>query len=102
MSDIKAIFSGGATWPELKWVVTDSLPATEPPASGFPVPDLADVAFLQYTSGTSSLNRDCLFYTRSVERYGYPWLVRMKSLDAVDKQTWVRSKTTAAGHGVPR
>lgn len=55
MSDIKGVFSsGGAAWPELNWVVTDSLamPTEADEDSGrFPVPDAADVAFLQYTSG---------------------------------------------------
>lgn len=55
MSDIKAIFSSGATsWPELTWVVTDSLAsATEADEDNrrFPAPGPSDVAFLQYTSG---------------------------------------------------
>lgn len=54
MSDIKGMFSGGTAWPELQWVVTDSLPVNGGASEvdgGFPVPDSADVAFLQYTSG---------------------------------------------------
>lgn len=54
MADIKSMFSGGTEWPELQWVVTDYLPANGGASEldgGFPVPDPADVAFLQYTSG---------------------------------------------------
>ncbi|CAM9492519.1 unnamed protein product [Scytosiphon promiscuus] len=58
MSDIKGIFSSGGTpWPDLKWVVTDSLAsATEADEDSgrFNAPDPADVAFLQYTSGSTS------------------------------------------------
>lgn len=57
MSDIKGMFSSDATsWPELMWVVTDSLAsATEADEDSgrFAVPGPADVAFLQYTSGTN-------------------------------------------------
>ena len=55
MADIKGMFSSGTTaWPELTWVVTDSLslPTEGVEESGkFSLPDPADVAFLQYTSG---------------------------------------------------
>lgn len=55
MSDIKGIFSsGGTAWPELNWVVTDSLTAAteaDEDSGRFDAPDPADVAFLQYTSG---------------------------------------------------
>lgn len=55
------MFSGGAAWPELKWVVTDSLPAPTDDASQttgrFPMPDATDVAFLQYTSGEVTVNK---------------------------------------------
>lgn len=53
MSDIKSMFAGGAAWPELQWVVTDSLLVPESDSTeSFSVPDPADIAFLQYTSGT--------------------------------------------------
>lgn len=55
MSDIKSMFAGGATWPEMQWVVTDSL-STEV-TERFSAPEPADVAFLQYTSGQSPV--DC-------------------------------------------
>lgn len=55
MSDIKGMFSsGGTAWPELNWVVTDSLAVpteADEDSERFPVPEPADVAFLQYTSG---------------------------------------------------
>lgn len=55
MADIKGMFSSGTTaWPELTWVVTDSLTlSTEgmEESGRFSAPDPADVAFLQYTSG---------------------------------------------------
>lgn len=51
MAQIKGMFTGGATWPDMKWIVTDSMPAAQPPADGFPVQELEDVAFLQFTSG---------------------------------------------------
>lgn len=57
MSDIKGMFSSDATsWPELNWVVTDSLAsATEADEDSgrFASPCPGDVAFLQYTSGMS-------------------------------------------------
>ncbi|CAN0147710.1 unnamed protein product, partial [Laminaria digitata] len=52
MSDIKGMFAGGAAWPELNWVVTDSLPLPKEGGSWeFQAPEASDVAFLQYTSG---------------------------------------------------
>ena len=59
MSDIKEMFSfssGEASWPELSWVVTDSLvAATEADEDRrFVAPGPADVAFLQYTSGMNA------------------------------------------------
>lgn len=52
MADIKNIFSGGSSWPELDWVVTDSLPVSADASQAqFPAPEPSDVAFLQYTSG---------------------------------------------------
>lgn len=57
MSDIKGMFSfssGATAWPELNWVVTDSLAATteaDEDSGRFAAPGPADVAFLQYTSG---------------------------------------------------
>eukprot|EP00904_Undaria_pinnatifida_P011866 jgi/Undpi1/780/HiC_scaffold_10.g04244.m1 len=54
MSDIKGMFTGGAAWPELNWVVTDSLPLPSPKEGDsyeFNAPEADDVAFLQYTSG---------------------------------------------------
>eukprot|EP00903_Cladosiphon_okamuranus_P012305 g11537.t1 len=58
MSDIKGMFSSGSTsWPELSWVVTDSLAAAteaDDDSGRFAAPGPADVAFLQYTSGSTS------------------------------------------------
>ncbi|CAB1114142.1 unnamed protein product [Ectocarpus sp. CCAP 1310/34] len=57
MADIKGMFSGGASWPELNWVVTDSLAsvtAADEDTGRFSVPDPTDVAFIQYTSGSTS------------------------------------------------
>eukprot|EP00752_Nemacystus_decipiens_P001493 g1467.t1 len=60
MSDIKGMFSfssEASSWPELNWVVTDSLAAAteaDEDSGRFAAPDPADVAFLQYTSGSTS------------------------------------------------
>lgn len=57
MSDIKGMFSfssGATAWPELNWVVTDSLAAAteaDDDSGRFAPPGPADVAFLQFTSG---------------------------------------------------
>lgn len=54
MADIKSMFLGGASWPELNWVVTDSLAsatAADEDTGRFSIPDPTDVAFIQYTSG---------------------------------------------------
>lgn len=63
MADLKNIFSNDAKWPDLTWIVVDELPsvntATEASALDL-IPlgsaDIAptDIAFLQYTSGSTS------------------------------------------------
>mmetsp|Transcript_134 Transcript_134/g.153 ORF Transcript_134/g.153 Transcript_134/m.153 type:complete len:1054 (-) Transcript_134:272-3433(-) len=55
MSDIKGFFSQGESWPTLNWVVTDTL-FTEAPSGAFDFkpPSDTDIAFLQYTSGSTS------------------------------------------------
>lgn len=66
MSDIKGMFSfssGATAWPELNWVVTDSLAAAteaDDDSGRFAPPGPADVAFLQFTSGMDGGGGDAL------------------------------------------
>ncbi|OQR98230.1 fatty-acid-CoA ligase [Thraustotheca clavata] len=52
----KMTFSESYPWPELKWIETDRLGKNKaaPNTVNLPVPDLNDLAFLQYTSGSTS------------------------------------------------
>merc|ERR1719498_2018279 len=53
MADIKRSFTSDSTrWPELKWIVTDKVPSCPPLHYDPPAPN--SVAFLQYTSGSTS------------------------------------------------
>ena len=73
MSDIKGMFTGGAAWPELNWVVTDSLPLPSPKEGDsyeFNAPEADDVAFLQYTSGKMFQREMGIDNKRGQEREG--------------------------------
>jgi len=59
LAGIQSVFSGGAKWPTLNWILVDdilnkgkALPGT--PAQTPPSPSPSSVAFLQYTSGSTS------------------------------------------------
>ena len=60
MNEMKDAFTnkfkaGGAIWPQIAWVVTDKELLRSPPSSEvMPLPDLSSIAFLQYTSGSTS------------------------------------------------
>ncbi|CAM9376659.1 unnamed protein product, partial [Choristocarpus tenellus] len=54
IADIKSAFAGGSGWPQLKWIVTDTLFTGPAPKNAFQDPLPSDVAFLQYTSGSTS------------------------------------------------
>jgi len=60
-ADLKNMFSNDAKWPELEWVIVDELPsvtgataATATTAVPSAASNPTDVAFLQYTSGSTS------------------------------------------------
>jgi len=45
----------GVGWPQISWVVTDNEPLLSPPSHNvLPEPELSTIAFLQYTSGSTS------------------------------------------------
>ena len=62
MNEMKDAFAnkfkgGGATWPPIAWVVTDKEPLRSPPSTEMMMmsrTDLSSIAFLQYTSGSTS------------------------------------------------
>lgn len=52
---MKKIKGKAVGWPQISWVVTDSEPLLSPPSHHvLPGPELSTIAFLQYTSGSTS------------------------------------------------
>lgn len=55
LGDVRHVFRRGGGWPELRWLATDRLGGGAAPAPRRPAPD--DVAFMQFTSGSTSAPR---------------------------------------------
>lgn len=64
LGDMRHLLKRGEGWPRLKWLATDKLSGSAPPPRPHPAPD--DLAFVQFTSGSTSRPRGVRISHRNI------------------------------------
>eukprot|EP01029_Cantina_marsupialis_P020395 TRINITY_DN4777_c0_g1_i2.p1 TRINITY_DN4777_c0_g1~~TRINITY_DN4777_c0_g1_i2.p1 ORF type:complete len:367 (-),score=81.29 TRINITY_DN4777_c0_g1_i2:111-1211(-) len=90
LTAVKQVFSSDkGVWPEMDWIVTDSVKPIATPSSELPEPVDTDIAFLQYTSGSTSEPKGVMITQGNLEHNLNCIVDSLKADDSTTVVSWL-------------